>query len=81
MHLIYNRFSLTIVYYINLFEAQQSFISILYIECLLKKKLGFDNSNIYSSHLNNKSEGLKLKMHQLLLVIRSRTTWSFKHQT
>ena len=32
MHLVYNKFSLTIVYCINLFGAQQSFISILYIE-------------------------------------------------
>ena len=40
MHLIYNRFSLTIVYCINLFEAQPSFISILYIEYLWKKNWG-----------------------------------------
>ena len=32
MHLVYNKFSLTIVYCINLFGAQQSFIPILYIE-------------------------------------------------
>ena len=34
MHLVYNRFSLTIVYCINLFDDQPSFISILYIEYL-----------------------------------------------
>ena len=42
MHLVYNRFSLTIVYCINLFVVQPSFISILYIEYLWEKKLGFD---------------------------------------
>ena len=36
MHLVYNRFSLTIVYCINLFNDQPSFISILYIEYLWK---------------------------------------------
>ena len=38
MHLVCNRFSLTIVYCINLFDDQPSFISILYIEYLWKKK-------------------------------------------
>ena len=39
MFLVYNRFSLTIVYCINLFEAQPSFISIyIYIEYLLENK-------------------------------------------
>ena len=42
MHLICNRFSLTIVYCINLFDDQPSFISILYIEYLWKKKMGFE---------------------------------------
>ena len=34
MHLVCNRFFLTIVYCINLFDDQPSFISILYIEYL-----------------------------------------------
>ena len=37
MYLVYNRFSLAIVYCINLLEAQPSLISI-YIEYLLEKK-------------------------------------------
>ena len=52
MYLVYNRFSLIIVYCINLFEAQPSFISkyiyiYIYIEYLWKKKivLGFDTSH------------------------------------
>ena len=42
MYLLYNRFSLTTVYCINLLKPQKSFISI-YIEYLLKKIIGFDN--------------------------------------
>ena len=37
MHLVYNRFSLTIVYYINLFDDLPSFISILYRVFMEKK--------------------------------------------
>ena len=52
MYLLYNRFSLTIIYCINLLKAQPSFISI-YIEYLLKKKL-WDGlsfaSSLISSH-------------------------------
>ena len=43
MYLVYNKFSLIMIYCINLLKAQPSFTSI-YIEYLLKKKnLGFDN--------------------------------------
>ena len=37
MHLVYNRFSFSIVYYIKLFDDESSFIFILYIEYLWKK--------------------------------------------
>ena len=42
MHLVYNRFYLTIVHCINLFEAQQSLSSYYILSIYGKKKFGFD---------------------------------------